>query len=185
MLYHDRRLVRAIDRLSVSSSPLSQQGFTTRRGVDSKSTYPQASCLGFPLPLSSFQGASRSAGAVAGWETYARSPFPSSFFLRDFFSTCSVLDSRLVPTVNRETRSTAATSVASNFLLGPFRFRSGSPLRSPGLSLGCPKREEPGWLEGRRGLPQSFFPVKRLFAAKFSLRGPGGRRPRRRGRRRR
>ena len=45
--------------------------------------------------------------------------------------------------------------------------RAGASRKAPGT----------GWLEGRRGLPRTLFPVKRLFAAKFSLRAPGGRSP--------
>ena len=58
------------------------------------------------------------------------------------------------------------------------RFRPGSPPRNPRFSLRLsPEAGGPGWLEGRRGLPRTLFPVKRLFAAKFLFEWREGRSP--------
>jgi hypothetical protein len=153
--------------LSVSGTPLSQRasrpdGVWTRSPRTHK-RHVLVSLFHYPV----FRERLASAGAVAGWETYARHPFPSSFFLAGIFFSRSQ-DVRLASHIHR------SSGVPICSLLLP----SGSPLRRAGFSFGLlSEAGGTGWLEGRRGLPRTLFPVKRLFAAKFSLRAPGGRSP--------
>ena len=113
-------------------------GAATRRGVDSKSTYPQASSW-FPSSTIQFSGSvSRRPGRSRGGRLMLALPSRQVFSCRDFLKSASKFRP-LVRTVVRVGRT--------------------------------------GWLEGRRGLPRTLFPVKRLFAVEFPFRTPGGRSP--------
>ena len=140
--------------------------FTTRRGVDSKSTYPQASCLGFPLPLSSFQGASRVGRAARGVGDLCSLTVPVKFFLAGFFQPGQMSDSRLPSTANR----------VSSFR--SCRFQSGSPPRSPGVSLGLlSKLGGPGGSKGGGVYPEPCFPSSAFSQRSFRFGWREGRSP--------
>jgi hypothetical protein len=126
----------------------------------------------FPSSTIQFSGSvSRRPGPSRGGRLMLAHPFPSSFFLTGFsFQTRG--DVRLASYIHREPGvpfCSCPTSVRKS--------ASKSQLLARTLR---PEAGGTGWLEGRRGLPRTLFPVKRLFAAKFSLRGSGRPEPPRR-----
>ena len=132
---------------------------------------PTSVFLGFPLPLSSFQGASSASAARRFGQRGVGDLFPLvrpvKYFLTGFFQ------------ARRGGRTTRVCGPTASLWRRLRRFRS-FVRAFRGAAPGCWIRWKvpaAGGLEGRRGLTRTLFPVKRFRGFCFPLRMPEGRSP--------